>query len=240
MHLLKKITEETFSWFWHNFLSDISKHIYANLPVVLGLSIYEASFRIFVIIAVFAIAFPFLFNICRFVFRLALNRLRPIRFYIGGYYLGMHAEEGINVTVGSFQATGENFSSKFFDTFSGFLRSVETGETYPMYINIDGDLLAPGETNGIPPRCKFNISVPLQRDRKDISNRKRGFAAEHFLRDIGTFDFVFRYDHNEVRYTLPRNQSKKLIERWREEINRPESLSRITRKTSAEPGFNSA
>ena len=178
---------------------------------------------------VLTILLPILVNFCRFAFRIVFSKLRPIRFSFDGY-LGMHAEEGTNLRVGSFQATGTNFSSRFFDAIDGFVRSVDTGETYPMYINIDGDLFSPDETNGIPLHCAFGISVPFKKDGKDFSNPKISVPAEHFLRDIGSFEFVFHYNGKKAQYRFPRFKSQKMIERWREEINRPKSLSRVTRK----------
>jgi hypothetical protein len=67
--------------------------------------------------------------------------------------------------IQNFIFSGKNKSNKRpILSVSGQLRSKLTNEIFPVYFNVNGNLVAPQRTNGIPAGARFEIIVPFVKD----------------------------------------------------------------------------
>jgi hypothetical protein len=132
------------------------------------------------------------------------------------YFLGMSGGPEAAGVVSSFQATGHNNLETLIERVSGYLLVDRNNNKYPLYLVINGTIVKPEETNGIPPGADFTIAIPFY-----IQNRQEQYIeALKFLSDFPPFTFVFEYDGNTYKRRFTRDEVKLLIMRFADDINR--------------------
>ena len=147
-------------------------------------------------------------------------------------FLGMSAENYTNIRIMSFQATATNQSKKPIREFSTYVINPLTNETYKAFINLNGNLLLPEETNGIPSYAKFGISAPLvEHDANKSFTTGDGLTVEQFFAKIPELEFIFIYDGKIYKKKFDKKENKLIIEQFQNSMS--ERLSHgpaITRK----------
>jgi hypothetical protein len=141
---------------------------------------------------------------------------------VSGWFLGM-SYSGTKVVVGSFQAKGRNRSGTPVTHVLGYIRSNITNETYPLYFNIDGHLVPPSDTHGIPPNAFFGISVPF------YTSTGSPLDVEPFLAKLGDFTFTIQYDEQTYQRHFSLRMVRKQIEAFKRSIT-PETEPTVTQK----------
>ncbi|SRR5713101_1013112 len=112
------------------------------------------------------------------------------------YFLAMVGGAGEESWVLGFQATGQNNMEGPISHVSGFIRSDITNAQFPMRLDVDGRLVRPEETRGIPRGAQFVVGSE-RFPSPDRSRRDEGMPASRFLVEFATFTFVFEYDGRE-------------------------------------------
>jgi hypothetical protein len=168
---------------------------------------------------------------------LIYKRSHGITFYLHNGYISMQCSGGKINKVQNFVFGGRNNSDKPITKASGRVQSNITNEIYPIYFNVDGDLVPPSETNGIPPRGDFQIVVPFARDNdggfvKGTNGKwdaNQGVDLKTFLANLEDFTLMLEYDGmTHKRRFRPRNVRQE-IEAIRKRIT-PPIKPKITRK----------
>lgn len=93
---------------------------------------------------------------------------------------------------------------------SGQLRSKLTNEIFPIYFNVDGNLIAPQDTNGIPAGAHFEIVVPFVKDEKDDFVKKedgrwdttQGISLGVFLANLESSELSLELDGRTYFYNI--------------------------------------
>ncbi len=141
----------------------------------------------------------------------------PIRWEFGDYFICMGASGG-DIHFTGFQATGFNRSRTGINSIQGHLVSkIDNSISDTMHFVIDGHIVLPSDTTGIPPGASFNISVPL-RDPTPLSENE-------FLRKWSGFRFVVDIEGCHYERSFSRREVSRQIEKFRQEVNpapRPE------------------
>lgn len=153
------------------------------------------------------------------------HKVRKLKFWrvswdFTGYFLGMSSVNG-NVHVSSFQVRGYNHSNHPITKVGGYVQSNITNIKIPILL----ESMSPEETNGIPPKCRFQVSAPF----KDPTVLREGIAVEKFIREFGDFTFVFTYNKYVYCYRFKVSEVQSLINLFRAQSN-PPSVPRVTKR----------
>jgi hypothetical protein len=139
---------------------------------------------------------------------------QPIVWNYGESFLGWVGGGGDLRFVG-FQANGRNCTGKGITKISGYLTSdMDNSKSKPLHFVINGLIVLPSETNGIPQKADFLISIPFYEQNK----YEEYLTEDQLLRQWGEFRFVVDYDdvHYERKFTS--REVLKLLERARKAI----------------------
>jgi hypothetical protein len=137
-----------------------------------------------------------------------------------GILSGFIQEDG-GVRISSFHAKGHNHSKEPITDVAGYIRSDITNQQFPMAFNVQGSIVPPKETNGIPPLSEFVVTVqfPLHEETFSlpggVTTTKTGVPSAQFLTEYAPFVFVFQYDGRTYKRTFSREYVEKQIETWR-------------------------
>jgi len=132
---------------------------------------------------------------------------------------------------------GQNKSNKPIQNIQGVLRSNITNETYPIYFAVDGDLVLPQETYGIPPKAHFQIIIPFYKESDGGfakgSNGKwdanRGLDTKMFNAQLKDTTLALRFDKKVFTYHITPRKISQAFEKIQKSIS-PPIESRVTRK----------
>jgi hypothetical protein len=104
--------------------------------------------------------------------------------------LGLASSSGQETYVWVIQARGRNNGDRLTHV-SGFIRSNKTGDEYPLGLVVNGQVVKPEATSGIPGGGDFlTMTWPLP---SDDPKRNGGIRVSKFLYDFPTVTFVFKY-----------------------------------------------
>ncbi len=131
------------------------------------------------------------------------------------------------IQIYGFQARVKNKFQKPIKNFTGYLQSNTTNKTAPLYLNIDGNLYPPTETNGIPPKAIFNVTAPFVAYKKgeDLTS----ITPAIFFEEFGDFTVYFSLDGKVFQIHCSHRQNKKSIDKLRNQIS-PRQEPKITLK----------
>jgi hypothetical protein len=141
-----------------------------------------------------------------------------VEWFFTEHFLGLSAEEGADVRAYTFEIEALNKSEDFIESMSGYIRSRISGEKFPMYFNVSGDLVHPDNTYGIPPKFHFRIAVPFAKPWTGSMSHSQMMPAERFLREIGAFTFVYSHEHGQFEKVFSFDEVRRNIEWFRNEL----------------------
>ena len=133
------------------------------------------------------------------------------------------------VHVSNFLFRGKNKSNRSIDKVSGFLQSRITNRVYPIYVNVDGNLVPPEKTNGIPPKGEFEIVIPFASDENGEINLNYGIELGAFLKETLDSTLTLKINKRTYKYRIPPRSIRKNIEVIRNDIT-PLAVPKVTRK----------
>ncbi len=140
--------------------------------------------------------------------------------------------------ISNFCILGKNKSNKKpILKVSGHLRSRLTNEIFPIYFNVNGNLVSPQNTNGIPAGASFEIIVPFVKDEKNEFikgengkwNPNHGVGLGYFLSNLESSTLTIELDGWSHTYNI----SAKITQKNTQEIQKmisPPIEPRITQK----------
>lgn len=140
--------------------------------------------------------------------------------------------------IQNFRFLGKNRSSKKpILKVSGELQSKLTNETYPIYFNVNGNLVAPQNTNGIPAGASFELIVPFVKDEnnefiKGQNGRwdpNQGVSLGQFLSIFESCKLTLELDGQSYTYSISPKTIRQNIDALQRSIGRPIE-PRITQK----------
>lgn len=142
--------------------------------------------------------------------------VRKIYWDYGITFLGFTRNANEEIKIGQFQVYGENRTGKHISSFSGHVKSLLSGKEFPAYISHQGVPIPFDQTNGIPNKAKFHVSVPFV-GLENVSNPLRHINSDDFISTIGAIEFVVNYDNKIYRKKFSLQNVEKLIDSWRRE-----------------------
>jgi hypothetical protein len=156
-----------------------------------------------------------------------VRRLTGIDLDTSGYFLGMTGD-GTKISIRTFQAKGRNKSNRPITKVAGHVRSNLTNETFPLYMNLDGNLVLPEDTNGIPPKSPFAIVVPFVEHPES-----EGLDEDNFLRRLADFTLNLDFDGERFSFHFSPNRVRRQVQLFRRQIT-PAMEPRVTRKVKTQ------
>lgn len=121
---------------------------------------------------------------------LATTTLSPITWDFD-HVLGIAGGGGQEAIISRFQVHGKNNQDRPIIHISGVWRSDLNGRTLPIEFAVDGQMVAPEETNGIPRKAEFNIySAQLP----STDPPREGTVESKFFSVFGPFTLELTYD----------------------------------------------
>jgi hypothetical protein len=156
---------------------------------------------------------------------------------IESHFLSGGSYGGGPIIFQSFMFQGRNKSKRAIGKISGFVQSTLTNEIYRIYFNIEGVLVPPEETNGIPAKAEFCIVVPFVRDMAGEYVRRingewdanQGIDRKKLMENLSDSIFEMEADGRRYRYRIKRTKMQLEIEQMQNRIDPPKG-TRMSRK----------
>ncbi|MDR6834843.1 MULTISPECIES: hypothetical protein [unclassified Sphingopyxis] len=143
------------------------------------------------------------------------------------YWLGMMRSGFDPVRVTGFQLQGRNHGA-LIDNMSGFVRSDMTGQSLPIFLNVEGDPVLPEETYGIPAGADFGVCAFFG----ERNSTRPGINSEQFIGEFGAFTVVIEYDGKRWQRSFGEEEIEAQMSRFVRESRRGTAQPRVTRKAT--------
>ena len=129
--------------------------------------------------------------------------------FLGG---GIYPPHGIR--IGGFQASAINKTGRTLTDVHGYIESLNTGEKFDLFLNVDGLPVRPEETHGIPNGARFNVYVPFIVGERHANSWEQ-LTLIDFLSKLGEFTFVFCYDGRKHVRKFSKKETEEATAIWR-------------------------